>query len=92
MSAFLEEVRKRRTFAIISHPDAGKTTITEKVLLFGHAIQRAGTVKGRGSRITSYNVCYTKLLRFMLSPSCVHDAYGARYQTSLEPVIEASAM
>ncbi len=39
---------KRRTFAIISHPDAGKTTITEKVLLFGQAIQTAGTVKGRG--------------------------------------------
>ena len=50
MSAeFLSEVSKRRTFAIISHPDAGKTTITEKVLLFGQAIQTAGTVKGRGS-------------------------------------------
>lgn len=46
---FLTEVNKRRTFAIISHPDAGKTTITEKVLLFGRAIQTAGTVKGRGS-------------------------------------------
>ncbi|WP_341503088.1 peptide chain release factor 3 [Gallaecimonas sp. GXIMD4217] len=43
------EVAKRRTFAIISHPDAGKTTITEKVLLFGNALQKAGTVKGRGS-------------------------------------------
>ncbi|MDP5254070.1 MULTISPECIES: peptide chain release factor 3 [unclassified Vibrio] len=46
---FLNQVNKRRTFAIISHPDAGKTTITEKVLLFGRAIQSAGTVKGRGS-------------------------------------------
>ncbi|SBS27876.1 Peptide chain release factor 3 [Marinomonas aquimarina] len=46
---FLNEINKRRTFAIISHPDAGKTTITEKVLLFGRAIQSAGTVKGRGS-------------------------------------------
>lgn len=45
----LQEVALRRTFAIISHPDAGKTTITEKVLLFGQAIQTAGTVKGRGS-------------------------------------------
>src|SRR5574344_3861 len=45
----LKEINKRRTFAIISHPDAGKTTITEKVLLFGRAIQRAGTVKGRGA-------------------------------------------
>jgi peptide chain release factor 3 len=42
-----EEIRKRRTFAIISHPDAGKTTLTEKLLLFGGAIQMAGTVKGR---------------------------------------------
>ncbi len=41
------EVRKRRTFAIISHPDAGKTTITEKLLLFGNAIQLAGSVKGK---------------------------------------------
>lgn len=47
---FINEVNKRRTFAIISHPDAGKTTITEKVLLFGRAIQSAGTVKGRGSK------------------------------------------
>ncbi|MBU2896322.1 peptide chain release factor 3 [Vibrio hepatarius] len=48
-TVFTGEVSKRRTFAIISHPDAGKTTITEKVLLFGRAIQTAGTVKGRGS-------------------------------------------
>jgi peptide chain release factor 3 len=42
-----DEVARRRTFAIISHPDAGKTTLTEKLLLFGGAIQMAGTVKGR---------------------------------------------
>ena len=42
-----EEAKKRRTFAIISHPDAGKTTMTEKLLLFGGAIQLAGSVKGR---------------------------------------------
>ncbi|WP_163930265.1 peptide chain release factor 3 [Paraferrimonas sp. SM1919] len=48
-TATLEAISQRRTFAIISHPDAGKTTITEKVLLFGRAIQSAGTVKGRGS-------------------------------------------
>jgi peptide chain release factor 3 len=41
------EIDRRRTFAIISHPDAGKTTLTEKLLLFGGAIQLAGTVKGR---------------------------------------------
>ena len=39
------EVERRRTFAIISHPDAGKTTLTEKLLLFGGAIQLAGAVK-----------------------------------------------
>lgn len=47
MSDFYQEFNKRRTFAIISHPDAGKTTVTEKLLLFGGAIQLAGTVKGR---------------------------------------------
>ena len=52
MSYPLEEVNKRRTFAIISHPDAGKTTITEKVLLYGNAIQKAGSVKGKGSAST----------------------------------------
>ena len=43
----LKEIKKRRTFAIISHPDAGKTTLTEKLLLFGGAIQQAGAVKSR---------------------------------------------
>ncbi len=43
----IKELQQRRTFAIISHPDAGKTTVTEKLLLFGKAIQLAGTVKGR---------------------------------------------
>lgn len=46
-AALLEQIKKRKTFAIISHPDAGKTTLTEKLLLFGGAIQLAGTVKGR---------------------------------------------
>ena len=47
MSELTAEINRRRTFAIISHPDAGKTTLTEKLLLFGGAIQMAGTVKGR---------------------------------------------
>jgi peptide chain release factor 3 len=47
MSSLEQETARRRTFAIISHPDAGKTTLTEKLLLFGGAIQLAGTVKGR---------------------------------------------
>ncbi|MES2663494.1 MAG: peptide chain release factor 3 [Pseudomonadota bacterium] len=46
---FLNQLKKRRTFAIISHPDAGKTTMTERLLLHGGVIQSAGTVKGRGS-------------------------------------------
>ena len=45
--SFLDETRRRRTFAIISHPDAGKTTLTEKLLLFSGAIQIAGSVKAR---------------------------------------------
>ncbi len=48
-AAIAREVKRRRTFAIISHPDAGKTTLTEKLLLFGGAIQMAGTVKARKS-------------------------------------------
>lgn len=42
-----EEIKRRRTFAIISHPDAGKTTLTEKFLLYGGAINLAGSVKGK---------------------------------------------
>ena len=42
-----EEISRRRTFAIISHPDAGKTTLTEKFLLYGGAIAQAGVVKGK---------------------------------------------
>ncbi|MEE1281404.1 MAG: peptide chain release factor 3 [Acutalibacteraceae bacterium] len=47
MSNFKNEIEKRRTFAIISHPDAGKTTLTEKLLLYGGAINTAGSVKGK---------------------------------------------
>jgi peptide chain release factor 3 len=49
----LEEIKKRRTFAIISHPDAGKTTLTEKLLLFGGAIQTAGAVKSNKIKKTA---------------------------------------
>lgn len=47
MADFINEIEKRRTFAIISHPDAGKTTLTEKLLLYGGAIRMAGSVKAR---------------------------------------------
>src|SRR3954465_5473599 len=50
MSSLVSSVERRRTFAIISHPDAGKTTLTEKLLLFGGAIQLAGAVKARGEQ------------------------------------------
>ncbi|MGH8132022.1 MAG: GTP-binding protein, partial [Steroidobacteraceae bacterium] len=49
-SKISKEINRRRTFAIISHPDAGKTTLTEKLLLFGGAIQLAGEVKAKGER------------------------------------------
>ena len=45
-----DPVARRRTFAIISHPDAGKTTLTEKLLLFGGAIQLAGEVRAKANR------------------------------------------
>ena len=49
-AAVAEAVDRRRNFAIISHPDAGKTTLTEKLLLYGGAIQQAGAVKARGEQ------------------------------------------
>mgnify|MGYP001420411177 CR=1 FL=1 len=49
LSNITEEIKKRRTFAIISHPDAGKTTLTEKFLLYGGAINLAGSVKGKAT-------------------------------------------
>ncbi len=48
-SSFIDEVKRRRTFAIISHPDAGKTTLTEKFLLYGGAIRSAGSIRSRKS-------------------------------------------
>ena len=49
MATLAEEIKRRRTFAIISHPDAGKTTLTEKFLLYGGAINLAGSVKGKAT-------------------------------------------
>ena len=50
MPTLQEEISRRRTFAIISHPDAGKTTLTEKFLLYGGAIAQAGEVKGKRAK------------------------------------------
>ena len=49
MESFEKEINRRRTFAIISHPDAGKTTLTEKFLLYGGAINLAGSVKAKAT-------------------------------------------
>lgn len=53
MTSFTDEIKRRRTFAIISHPDAGKTTLTEKLLLFGGAIHVAGAVKSNKIKKTA---------------------------------------
>ena len=53
MMSLEEEIKKRRTFGIISHPDAGKTTLTEKLLLFGGAINIAGAVKSNKIKKTA---------------------------------------
>ena len=50
LSSLAEAIARRRNFAIISHPDAGKTTLTEKLLLYGGAIQQAGAVKAKGEQ------------------------------------------
>ena len=54
MTDYTKEIQKRRTFAIISHPDAGKTTLTEKFLLYGGAINLAGSVKGKATARHAY--------------------------------------
>ena len=68
MTTLETEVRRRRTFAIISHPDAGKTTLTEKLLLYGGAIHLAGSVKSRRAARTAcrgrqYEGCQHKAIR-----------------------------
>ena len=61
MSKYTKEIEKRRTFAIISHPDAGKTTLTEKFLLYGGAINLAGSGKGKATARHAVSVSYTHL-------------------------------
>ena len=72
------EVKRRRTFAIISHPDAGKTTLTEKLLLFGGAIQMAGTVKARksGRHATSDWLDIEKQRGISVASSVMQFSYG----------------
>ena len=77
-SDLLRDVARRRTFAIISHPDAGKTTLTEKLLLFGGAIQLAGTVKARKSarHATSDWMEVEKQRGISVTSSVMQFAYG----------------
>ena len=56
-----EEIERRKTFGIISHPDAGKTTLTEKLLLFGGAIQTAGAVKSNKIKTDFYSNKWRRL-------------------------------
>jgi peptide chain release factor 3 len=74
----VRDVARRRTFAIISHPDAGKTTLTEKLLLFGGAIQMAGTVKARKSsrHATSDWMEIEKQRGISVTSSVMQFAYG----------------
>src|SRR6056300_49740 len=73
------DVAKRRTFAIISHPDAGKTTITEKLLLLGNAIQVAGTVKGKkGPHATSDWMSMEQERGISVTSSVMQFPYGGR--------------
>ena len=68
MSQYSEEIERRRTFAIISHPDAGKTTLTEKLLLFGGAIHVAGAVKSNKIKKTCQRPTGWRLRSNAVSP------------------------
>ncbi|HRR42743.1 MAG TPA: GTP-binding protein, partial [Syntrophales bacterium] len=74
-----QEIAQRRTFGIISHPDAGKTTLTEKLLLFGGAIQLAGAVKARkaGRHATSDWMAIEKERGISVTTSVMKFHYGA---------------
>ena len=79
MSKLTSEIENRRTFAIISHPDAGKTTITEKVLRFGKQIQEAGVVKGRkGKHATSDWMEMEKERGISVTTSVMQFPYGGK--------------
>ena len=75
-----QEIQKRRTFAIISHPDAGKTTLTEKLLLFGGQIQVAGAVKSNKIKKTATSdwMDIEKQRGISVSTSVIHLPYTDR--------------
>lgn len=86
MSTECDETSLRRTFAIISHPDAGKTTLTEKFLLYGGAIQLAGTVKGRKAsrHATSDWMALEKQRGISVTTSVMQFAYQGRIVNLLD--------
>ncbi|MDR1076872.1 MAG: peptide chain release factor 3 [Xanthomonadaceae bacterium] len=86
MSEVSTEAARRRTFAIISHPDAGKTTLTEKLLLFGGAIQMAGSVKGRKAarHATSDWMALEKERGISVTSSVMQFPYGGRIVNLLD--------
>ena len=86
MTEHLNETGRRRTFAIVSHPDAGKTTLTEKLLLFGGAIQMAGSVKGRKAarHATSDWMALEKERGISVTSSVMQFPYGGRIVNLLD--------
>ena len=86
MTDTASETRRRRTFAIISHPDAGKTTLTEKLLLFGGAIQMAGSVKSRKAarHATSDWMALEKERGISVTSSVMQFPYGERIVNLLD--------
>lgn len=86
MAKLADEIERRRTFAIISHPDAGKTTLTEKLLLFGGAIQMAGTVKAKKAarHATSDWMALEKERGISVTSSVMQFVYGGRIVNLLD--------
>ncbi|NKZ38238.1 MULTISPECIES: peptide chain release factor 3 [Oleiagrimonas] len=86
MSSHRTETARRRTFAIVSHPDAGKTTLTEKLLLFGGAIQMAGSVKSRKAarHATSDWMALEKERGISVTSSVMQFPYGGRIVNLLD--------
>ena len=86
MSELRTEISRRRTFAIISHPDAGKTTLTEKFLLYGGAIAQAGEVKGKKARAATSDWMEIEKQRASPSrPPCCSSSTAASASTSWTP-------
>ena len=85
MSELLEKIEKRRTFAIISHPDAGKTTLTEKFLLYGGAIAQAGEVKGKKAKAATSDWMEIEKQRGISLLFCLQFDYDGYRKTFLTP-------